>query len=87
MTTGRTLAITGLVAGVAVLAFGISHTGFTIRQPEYALSVRHCLSYERKGHVQAFCAMTRRYCEQNAQRRPTGELGAARLLSSLGGAA
>ena len=67
MTTGRTLAITGLVAGVAVLAFGISHTGFTIRQPEYALSVRHCLSYERKGHVQAFCAMTRRYCEQRVR--------------------
>ena len=67
MTTGRTLAITGLVAGVAVLALGISHTGFTIRQPEYALSARHCLSYERKGHVQAFCAMTRRYCEQRVR--------------------
>ena len=40
---------------------------FTIRQPEYALSVRHCLSYERKGHVQAFCAMTRRYCEQRVR--------------------
>jgi hypothetical protein len=68
MTLDRTLAITGLAAGVAVLALGISHTGFTIGQPEYALSERHCLSYERKGHVQAFCAATRRYCEQRVRK-------------------
>ena len=67
MTLDRTLAITGLAAGVAVLALGISHTGFTIGQPEYAPSERHRLSYERKGHVQAFCAATRRYCEQRVR--------------------
>src|SRR5262245_32744515 len=64
MTTGRTLAITGLAAGVAVFGLGISQTGFTIRQPEYASSERHCLTYERKGHVRAFCAASRAYCEQ-----------------------
>jgi hypothetical protein len=68
MTTGRTLAITGLVALVAALALGISRTGFTIGRPEYSLNARHCLSYERKGHVQAFCAATRRYCEQRMRK-------------------
>ena len=73
MTLDRTLAITGLAAGVAVLALGISHTSFTIGQPEYALSERHCLSYERKGRVQAFCAATRRYCEQRVRRLSSQE--------------
>jgi hypothetical protein len=68
MATGSTLAVTGLVACVAALALGISQTGFTIRQPEYALTARHCLSYERKGHVKAFCATTRRFCEQHVRK-------------------
>jgi hypothetical protein len=64
MTTGLTPAITGLAAGVSVFALGVSHTGFTTRPPEYSLSERHCLSYERKGHVRAFCAASRAYCDQ-----------------------
>jgi len=68
MTIYRTLAITGIAVGVIVLALAIMQTGFTIGQPEYALSERHCLSYERKGHVQAFCASTRRYCEQRVRK-------------------
>ena len=68
MTTGLTLAITGLAAGVTVFALGVSQTGFSIPRPRYALTVRHCLSYERKGDVQAFCAMTRRYCERRVRK-------------------
>ena len=73
MTIEHRLAIAGLAAGVAVLALGVSQTGFTIRQPEYSLSERHCLSYERKGHVQAFCAATRRYCEQRVRQLSSQE--------------
>ena len=58
MTLDRRLAVTGLAAGVAVLALGVSQTGFTIRPPEYLRSERHCLSYERKGHLQALPALT-----------------------------
>jgi len=67
MTNRLTLAITGLAA-VTVFALGVSQTGFTIGQPGYALSERHCLSYERKGHVKAFCAATKRYCEQRVRK-------------------
>jgi hypothetical protein len=77
MTIDRTLAITGLAAGMAVLALGlglgITQTGFTIGQPEYAFSERHCLTYERKGHVQAFCAATRRYCERRVRKLSSQE--------------
>ena len=73
MTIEHRLAIAGLAAGVAVLALGVSQTGFTIRPPEYLRSERHCLSYERKGHVSAFCAATRRYCERRVRKLSSQE--------------